>query len=125
MLMFTLNSNYCVISSLLATVSSLRRVLSALLATCFALVSCLTYTYSSTLMMEVTCSFENLVDFQRATQRYVPEDRTLHNHRCENHKSHTVGSLFYVHTMRSISRTREPIITSSAEKKCWDFKNLF
>jgi hypothetical protein len=32
-------------------------------------------------------SSETLVDFQRATQCYVPEDSTLHNHCCENLKS--------------------------------------
>jgi hypothetical protein len=29
-----------------------------------------------------------VVDIQRTTQRYIPEDRTLHNHRCENLKSY-------------------------------------
>jgi hypothetical protein len=43
---------------------------------------------SSTLKMEVTCSFETSVDFQRTTRRYIPEDSTLHNHLCENLKSH-------------------------------------
>jgi hypothetical protein len=28
------------------------------------------------------------VDFQQTTQRYIPEDSTLHNHCCENLKSH-------------------------------------
>jgi hypothetical protein len=28
------------------------------------------------------------IDFQGTTRRYVPEDRTLHNHRCENLKSY-------------------------------------
>jgi hypothetical protein len=45
------------------------------------LVSCSAY---STLKMEAICSSETLVDFQRTTQRYVPEGITLHNHRCEN-----------------------------------------
>jgi hypothetical protein len=27
--------------------------------------------------MEVTCSSETLVDFQRTAQRFIPEDRTL------------------------------------------------
>jgi hypothetical protein len=31
---------------------------------------------------------ETSVDFERITRRYIPEDRTLHNHRCENLKSH-------------------------------------
>jgi hypothetical protein len=36
--------------------------------------------------MEAKLSFETTVDFQRTTQRYIPEDRTLHNHRCDNLK---------------------------------------
>jgi hypothetical protein len=38
--------------------------------------------------MEVACSSERSVDFQRTTQRYIPEYSTLHNHRCENPKSY-------------------------------------
>jgi hypothetical protein len=34
--------------------------------------------------MEALCSSEASVDFQRISRRYVPEDRTLCNHRCEN-----------------------------------------
>jgi hypothetical protein len=33
--------------------------------------------YHSTLTMEVTCSCEMSVDFQRTTRRYIPEYRTL------------------------------------------------
>lgn len=33
--------------------------------------------YSSTLKMEVTCSFETLGDFQWTTSHYILEDRTL------------------------------------------------
>jgi hypothetical protein len=29
-------------------------------------------------------------DFQRTTRRYIPEDRTLHNHRYENLKSYII-----------------------------------
>jgi hypothetical protein len=50
------------------------------------LVSC--SAYSSTLKMETICSSETSVDFQRVTRRYIPEDKTLHNHRCENLKSY-------------------------------------
>jgi hypothetical protein len=50
------------------------------------LVSCLAY--SSTLKMEETCPSETLVDFQQTTQCYIPEDRSLHNHCCENLKSY-------------------------------------
>jgi hypothetical protein len=34
--------------------------------------------------MEVTCSSETQVEFQRTTRRCIPEHRTLHNHRCKN-----------------------------------------
>jgi hypothetical protein len=40
-------------------------------------VSCLAY--SLTLKIEVTYSSETSVGFQRATRRYIPEDRTLHS----------------------------------------------
>jgi hypothetical protein len=55
------------------------------------LVSCLAY---STLMTEAICSSETSVDFQRATRRYIPEDSTLHKHRCENLKSYLSVSLW-------------------------------
>jgi hypothetical protein len=45
------------------------------------LVSCLAY--SSTLMIEAIRPSETPVDFYRATWRYIPEDRTFHNRRCE------------------------------------------
>jgi hypothetical protein len=34
--------------------------------------------------MKVTCSSETTVDFQRTTRLFIPEGRTIHNHRCEN-----------------------------------------
>jgi hypothetical protein len=42
--------------------------------------------YSTNLMMVATCSSETSVDFQRTTRRYSPEDRILHNHRCDSLK---------------------------------------
>jgi hypothetical protein len=30
----------------------------------------------------------NIIDFQQATRRYIPEDKTHHNHRFENLKSY-------------------------------------
>jgi hypothetical protein len=56
-----------------------------MLSTCFMLASCLAY--SSTIKMEVTCSSATSVDFQRTTRRSISEDRTRHNHSCENLKS--------------------------------------
>jgi hypothetical protein len=35
-----------------------------------------------------TYSFKSLVEFQQAAQLCIPEDRTLHNHCCENLKSY-------------------------------------
>jgi hypothetical protein len=32
------------------------------------------------------------VEFQRTTLRYIPEDRTLHNHLCENLKFYIIQS---------------------------------
>jgi hypothetical protein len=32
----------------------------------------------------VACSSKTLVDFKWTTRCYIPEDRTLHNHCCEN-----------------------------------------
>jgi hypothetical protein len=40
------------------------------------------------LKMEAICSTETSVDIQRTTRRYIPEDSTLYNHRCENLKSY-------------------------------------
>jgi hypothetical protein len=50
----------------------------------FTLISCSVY---SALKKEAICFSETLVDFSRTTGRYIPEDSTLHNHRCENLKS--------------------------------------
>jgi hypothetical protein len=46
------------------------------------LISCLAY--PSALNKEAACSSEILADFQLPMRRYIPEDRPLHNHRCEN-----------------------------------------
>jgi hypothetical protein len=50
---------------------------------------------SSTLKMEAICSFEMPVDTQRTSRRHIPEDDTLHNHRCENLKSY-ICSYFFI-----------------------------
>jgi hypothetical protein len=41
--------------------------------------------------MEAICSSEMSVDIQRTTRRYIPEDGTLHNHRCENLGSYSIA----------------------------------
>jgi hypothetical protein len=44
--------------------------------------------FSSTLRMEAICSSETSAEYQRTTRHYISEDRTLHNHRCENLRFH-------------------------------------
>jgi hypothetical protein len=59
---------------------------SVMLATCFKIVSC--FAYSSILKMDFTGSSDTSVELQGTKRCYIPEDRTLHNHRCENLKSY-------------------------------------
>jgi hypothetical protein len=49
---------------------------------------------SSTLKMEAICSSETSVETRGTTRHHIPEDDTLHNHRCENLKSY-IGTLFW------------------------------
>jgi hypothetical protein len=65
----------------------------AMFCACFMLVFCLTY--SLALNMDAIYSSETSVDFHRTTQRYISEDTTLHNHRCENLKSNKLLCLFH------------------------------
>jgi hypothetical protein len=44
--------------------------------------------YFLTLKIEAIFSSETSIDAERTTQRCIPEDGTLHNHRCENLKSY-------------------------------------
>jgi hypothetical protein len=44
--------------------------------------------------MEAICSSETSVETQRTTRRHIPEDETLHNHRCENLKSYIKETCF-------------------------------
>jgi hypothetical protein len=37
--------------------------------------------------MEAKFSSETSVEFERTTRRYILEGKTIHNYRCENHKS--------------------------------------
>jgi hypothetical protein len=60
----------------------------------FMLVSYLAY--SLTLKMEATSSSEMWADFQQQTTwRYIPEDKTLHNHCCENLESYKTAAICY------------------------------
>jgi hypothetical protein len=52
------------------------------------LVSYLAYSYA--IKTEAKYIPETSVGFKRTTWRYVTEDRTIHNHRCENLKSYHI-----------------------------------
>jgi hypothetical protein len=60
-----------------------------------------------TLKMKAICSSETSVDSQRTTWCYIPEDGTLHNHRCQNLKSYDVTTVLQAerlaHTHSSVS----------------------
>jgi hypothetical protein len=67
--------------------------------------------------MEAKCSSETWADFRRTTRRYIPEDRTLHSHRCENLKSYSsVVVVVPVHNIRTdpMETGMDPYVTSSA-----------
>jgi hypothetical protein len=71
------------IKKIMATISGQKG--KQAVASCFLPVSCMAY--FSTLKMEATCYPETLVDFQWATWDCIPEDRSVHKHRCKNCKS--------------------------------------
>jgi hypothetical protein len=60
--------------------------LKGVLSACFLLVWCLGY--QSTLKQEAMCSSKTMTDFQQTTWYYIPEDRTLCIHCCENLQSY-------------------------------------
>jgi hypothetical protein len=45
--------------------------------------------------MEAICFSKTSVDTQWITRRHIPEDDTLHNHRCENLKSYISSEILY------------------------------
>jgi hypothetical protein len=70
------------------------RVLWTSLLLCLPPVSSVLSFLAYSAKMNATCSSETSVDFQRAARRYIPEVRTLHNHRCENLNSYIEGTCF-------------------------------
>jgi hypothetical protein len=58
---------------------------------CLTLVSC--FAYSSTLKMKAILPTETSIHFQPSTRRYIPEDRTLLNHRCEKLRAYTLRAV--------------------------------
>jgi hypothetical protein len=51
---------------------------------------------------EAACSSQTSVDFQRTRWSYIPEDSTLHNHRCENLKSYIVSHSLHKKVLKDI-----------------------
>jgi hypothetical protein len=84
------------------------------LSPAFTLVSCLAY--SSTLKMEATCSSETSVAFQLTARRHIPEDITLHNHRCENLK--------FSYKLLIISYVPLYITHTYLSRNCGEFTNI-
>jgi hypothetical protein len=71
-------------------------LLLASLPPALTLVSC--SAYFSTLKMEAIRSSETSVDSQRTTWRYIPEDGTVLNYRCENLKSYKGATFIEIWT---------------------------
>jgi hypothetical protein len=79
---------------------------------------------SSTLQMEAMCSSETSVGTQRTKRRHMPEDDTLHNHRCEHLKSYKVITLLtviFVMSAHTLFRKKGIIILYTLREKS---KNL-
>jgi hypothetical protein len=62
-------------------------------------------------------SSETSVDIQRTTRRYIPEDGTLHNHRCENLKSYERTEI-HVYTVKDAAEVFKNILCSYSKLKC-------
>lgn len=67
--------------------------------------------------MEAVCSSEASVDFQRTTLRYIPDDGTVHNHRCEDLQSNKTA-LHYVQTFRRAAIVSCPTWIGSLNPNC-------
>jgi hypothetical protein len=52
--------------------------------------------------VEATCSSETSVDFERSTRCYIPEERIVHNHRCEKFKSDISENARYNVSQRAV-----------------------
>jgi hypothetical protein len=67
--------------------------------------------------MEVTCSSETSVNFQRITLHYILEDKILHDHRCENIKS-------YIKTY-TLVKLSEYLCRSETMTDSWAYNDAF
>jgi hypothetical protein len=74
--------------------------------------------------MEAICSSETSGDTQCTTRRYIPEDGTLHNHRCENLKSYIaeirflrLGPGFTFHALNRNAEIRNQLYVCNLKEK--------
>jgi hypothetical protein len=63
--------------------------------------------------MEAICSSETSVETQRTTRRHIPEDDTLHNHRCVNLILQEIGLFHWSSNLKSPSRLCETILQAT------------
>jgi hypothetical protein len=88
----------------------------------------------STLKIKAMCSSETSVDTQRTTRRYIPEDGTLHNHRCDNLKSYIIKSCLqsacncqyncHEASLLGVFHSQKMLIFTSVEIwRCWRREN--
>jgi hypothetical protein len=65
--------------------------------------------------MQTICSSETSVEAQQITRRHIPEDDTLHNHRCENLKSYRDVLLWlYAQLFRQIQEIKISYLSVSS-----------
>jgi hypothetical protein len=69
--------------------------------------------------MEVICSSETSVAIQRTTRRYIPEDITLHNHRCEHLKSCKISTLNLISPLWLHEGSPYPTSDVPSAVSCW------
>jgi hypothetical protein len=91
----------------------------------FTLVSFLAY--SSTLKFEAKCFSETSFGLQRTTRRYIPEEITLHNHRCDSLKSckEVILALGFYLIKGMAPKVCGPSVFLTKAQKIWICNNKF
>jgi hypothetical protein len=96
--------------------SGLKNMKINLIDAWFVLASCLAC--SSTLKMKAICSSETSVDFHRATRCYIPQDKLLHSHRCDNLKP-KAKLAYYLSKNRIFKGLKINLTSTSYERYVW------
>jgi hypothetical protein len=81
----------------------------------------------STLKMEAICSSETSVASQQTTRRHIPEDDTLHNHRCESLKSYGTTFQCIAGKVASVINycSKENLSTREISPSCLDSQDCY